>query len=107
MSKVREDVGMKRSRIAPTLSGEELAELFALAEFCVSCGGSLSFGKPSELATRFVGLGLIERVREAGLSRDARRVRLTKLGWLTLLTRAEHEMRHILPAEEIDEEMAA
>lgn len=95
----RGDLGMQRSRIAPLLTGEELAELFALADFCVGAGGSLHFGKLSPMAHRLKKLRLMEWVREPE-KHDGRLHRLTKLGWLTLLTRAETEMRHLLPSEE-------
>lgn len=99
----RGDLGMQRSRIAPLLTGEDLGELFALADFCISAGGSLHFGKPSDLAQRLKALRLVEWVRQPELSRGSRLHRLTKLGWLTLLTRSEHEMRHIIPAEELQD----
>lgn len=95
---------MQRSRIAPILTGEDLAELFALADFCVSSGGSLCFGKPSDLVVRLKTLRLVEWVPQPEISRGTKLHRLTKLGWLTLLTRAESEMRHLLP---LDEECAA
>ena len=97
----RGDLGMQRARIAPLLTGEELAELLALADFCVSCGGSMQFGKRSELAKRLAALRLTETFRPTEPP-HVRSVRLTKLGWLTLLTRAEIEMRHLLPAEEVE-----
>lgn len=93
------DLGFQRSRIAPTLTGEDLEEMLALADFCVSCGGSLHFTKPSPLIQRLVAMKLVERVTQPDLSRGARLHRLTKLGWLTLLTRAGQEMAHLLPAE--------
>lgn len=102
----RRDIGFRRAQIAPTLTGAELAEMLALAEFCISCGGSLHFTRPSPLQERLIGLGLVERVRhEPGASRKNLH-RLTKLGWLTLLTRAEAEMKHLLPVEDIDLEAA-
>lgn len=94
----RGDLGMQRSRIAPLLSGEELAEMFALADFQISAGGSVVFGKPSDMEKRLKSLRLVERVRDAGAPGLKIR-RLTQLGWLTLLTRAEHEMRHLLPPD--------
>ncbi len=99
----RGDLGRQRARIAPLLTGEELAELFALADICISAGGSLRHGKPSPLATRLRALRLVEWVAAIPPVRGLRLQRLTKLGWLTLLTRAEHEMRHLLPLEEVPE----
>jgi len=95
----RGDLGRQRSRIAPLLTGEDLAELLALADFCISCGGSLNFSKPSDMAVRLKALRLVEWVSQPELSRGTKLHRLTTLGWLTLLTRAEHEMRHLLPKE--------
>lgn len=99
----RGDLGMQRARIAPLLTGEELAELLALADFQISCGGCVAFGKPSDIQTRLRSLRLVERVRDAEAPGIWIR-RLTQLGWLTLLTRAETEMRHLLPAEEAVED---
>jgi hypothetical protein len=99
----RGDLGAQRARIAPLLTGEDLAELLALADFCIGAGGSLHFGKRSDLTKRLKALRLIEWTKPADLSRDARLTRLTKLGWLTLLTRAEDEMRHLLPPEELQD----
>jgi hypothetical protein len=96
----RGDIGMQRSRIASLLTGEELAELFALADFCIYAGGSLHFGKPSDLAVRLKSLRLVEWVPQPEINRGTKLCRLTKLGWLTLLTRAENELRHLLPPEE-------
>lgn len=90
---------MQRSRIAPLLTGVELAELLALADFCISSGGSFHFTKPSALAMRLKELRLVEWVRQPEMSPRTRLHRLTTLGWLTLLTRAENEMRHLLPDE--------
>lgn len=98
----RGDLGRQRGKIAPLLTGEDLAELLALADFCVSCGGSLNFGRPSDLAKRLKTLRLVEWVPQPELSRGTKLHRLTMLGWLTLLTRAEHEMRHLLAADEIE-----
>jgi hypothetical protein len=92
-------IGMKRAQIAPTLTGEDLAEMLALADFCISCGGSLHFHKPGSVVQRLLDLKLVERVRYKPEDRTKNLHRLTKLGWLTLLTRAETEMRHLLPAE--------
>lgn len=83
------------------LSGEQLAEMFALADFQIPCGGSLQFSKPSPLAISLIEFGLVERVRQRELGRGSYLHRLTDLGWLTLLTRAETEMKHILPPEEV------
>lgn len=99
----RGDLGHQRSRIAPLLTGEDLAELLALADFCLASGGSLHFTKPSDLAIRLKQLRLTEWVPQPGLSRGTKLHRLTKLGWLTLLTRAETEMQHLLPPEEIED----
>ena len=96
------DIGMQRARIAPLLTGEDLAELFALADFCLSSCGSFRFGKLSDLDKRLIGLRLMETFRPLEPP-HIRSVRLTKLGWFTLLTRAENEMRHLLPADDIDE----
>lgn len=96
------DLGRQRSRIAPLLTGEDLAELSALADFCIGSGGSLCFCKPSDLAVRLRRFRLVEWVAQPELSRGTKLHRLTKLGWLTLLTRAENEMRHLMP-EEIDD----
>jgi hypothetical protein len=95
----RGDLGMQRARIAPLLTGEELAELLALAYFQICSGGSVAFGKPSDMETRLRSLRLVERVRDAAAPGIWIR-RLTQLGWLTLLTRAESEMRHLLPVPE-------
>ena len=92
-------IGIKRAQIAPTLTGEDLAEMLALADFCISCGGSLHFHKPGPAVQRLLDLKLVERVRYKPEDRTKNLHRLTKLGWLTLLTRAETEMRHLLPAE--------
>lgn len=92
-------IGMKRAQIAPTLTGEDLAEMLALADFCISCGGSLHFHKPGPVVQRLLDLKLVERVRHKPEDSRKNLHRLTKLGWLTLLTRAETEMRHLLPAE--------
>lgn len=97
----RGDLGMQRSRIAPLLTGEDLAELFALADFCIGAGGSLHFGKVSPMARRLKDLRLTEWTREP--EHSGRLVRLSKLGWLTLLTRCESEMRHLLPPEDVDD----
>jgi hypothetical protein len=94
----RGDLGMQRARIAPLLTGEELAELLALANFQICSGGSVAFGKPSDMEARLKSLRLLERVRDAEAPGIWIR-RLTQLGWLTLLTRAENEMRHLLPVE--------
>jgi hypothetical protein len=99
----RGDLGMQRGRIAPLLTGDDLAELLALADFCIGAGGSLHFGKQSDMTRRLKALRLIEWTRPPDLSRGARLAKLTKLGWLTLLTRARCEMRHILPTEEMDD----
>lgn len=96
----RGDIGLQRARIAPTLTGEQLAEMFALAEFCIGAGGSLCFGKPSPLGASLIALRLVERVPQPDLGRGSALHRLTKLGWLTLLTRAETEMAHLLPPEQ-------
>lgn len=96
----RGDIGQQRSRIAPLLTGEDLAELFALADFCISNGGSLHFFPPSDLAIRLKKLRLVEWMPQPELSRGTKLHRLTKLGWFTLLTRAEDEMRHLLPDED-------
>lgn len=93
----RGDLGMQRARIAPLLTGEDLAELFALADFCISCGGSLHFDKPSLLSVRLKALRLVEWIPQPEVSRRVQSHRLTKLGWLTLLTRAENEMQHLMP----------
>jgi hypothetical protein len=98
----RGDLGEQRARIAKLLTGEDLAGLFALADFCISCGGSVAFGKLSDLIKRLIALRLIETFRPPEPP-HLRSVRLTKLGWLTLLTRAETEMRHLLPMEEIQD----
>lgn len=90
---------MQRARIAQLLTGEELAELFALADFCISSGGILQFSKPSLLTIRLRALRLVEWVPQPEISRGTRMYRLTKLGWLTLLTRAESEMQHLMPKE--------
>jgi len=100
----RGDLGMQRSRIAPLLTGEDVAELLALADFCIGADGSLHFVRPSDLACRLKALRLVEWVRRPDLGRGARLHRLTKLGWLTLLTRAEHEMRHFLPQEDVEDD---
>lgn len=89
--------GRDRARIAPLLTGEDLAELLALAEFSVICGGSFHFQPPQGTAKRLMDLGLVERVR-TGIARGPHARRLTQLGWLTLLTRAEAEMAHLFPA---------
>ena len=99
----RGDLGRQRSRIAPLLTGEDLAELFALADFCVIGHGSLNFVGPSDLAKRLKKLRLVEWIPQPELSRGTKLHRLTKLGWLTLLTRAEGEMRHLMPEETDDE----
>lgn len=96
----RGDLGMQRSRIALLLTGEELEELFALANFCISAGGCLQFAKVSDLAVRLRSLRLVEWVPQPEMSRGTKLHRLTKLGWLTLLTRAESEMQHVLPANQ-------
>lgn len=111
---MKRDIGMERARIAPTLTGEDLAEMLALADFCISCGGSLHFAKPAPLTQRLIDLKLVERKKppgeidgvKIGISRNGYVHRLTKLGWLTLLTRAEDEMRHILPPEPQEENAA-
>lgn len=95
----RGDLGMQRSRIAPILTGDDLAELLALADFCIANGGSLHFMPPSDLSKRLKKLRLTEWMPQPELSRRTKLHRLTKLGWLTLLTRAEHEMSHLLPEE--------
>ncbi len=92
-------IGMKRAQIAPTLTGADLAEMLALADFCISCGGSLHFHKPGPIVQRLLDLKLVERVRYKPEDRTKNLHRLTKLGWLTLLTRAEQEMKHLLPTE--------
>lgn len=95
----RGDLGRQRSRIAPLLTGDDLAELLALADFCIASGGSLCFMPPSDLSKRLKKLRLTEWIPQPELSRGTKMHRLTKLGWLTLLTRSEHEMRHLLPEE--------
>lgn len=100
----RGDLGMQRARIAPLLTGEDLAELLALAEFCLSTGGTLNFMKPSPLAIRLKKLRLVEWLPQPHLTRGAKLYKLTTLGWLTLLTRAENEMRHLLPVYDYDAE---
>lgn len=98
------DLGMQRARIAPMLTGEELAELFALADFTLSAGGSLRWGRPaSAIEIRLKALRLTEWVRRPDISRGTHMIRLTKLGWLTLLTRCEREMRHLLPLDEAED----
>lgn len=105
-----DDIGMQRARIAPLLTGEDMAELLALADFTIAAGGSLRFGSKAvdPLTQRLIGMGLVERarveLRGSTATRRASKHRLTKLGWLTLLTRAENEMAHLLPKE--DEEAA-
>lgn len=99
-------LGKQRSRIAPLLKGDELAEMLALADFCISCGGSLHFGSPGDLARRLKALRLTEWVLQPKIGRHARLHKLTTLGWLTLLTRAENEMRHLLPVLEKAEDAA-
>ena len=71
----------------------------ALADCCVVCGGSMVFGKRSDVAKRLTALRLTEQFRPTEPP-HVRSVRLTELGWLTLLTRAENEMRHLLPHDE-------
>ena len=100
----RGDLGMQRARIAPLLTGEDLGELLALAEFGVCAGGSLHFGPSPASAVRLKRLRLVEWVPQPEVGRGTRLRRLTKLGWLTLLTRAETEMRHLLPPDEEDED---
>lgn len=95
----RGDLGMQRARIAPLLTGEELAELFALADFQIGAGGSVQFSKPSDLEKRLKSLRLVERVRDTEAP-GLKILRLTQLGWFALLTRAENEMRHLMPVEE-------
>jgi len=99
------DLGMQRARIAPLLTGEDLAELLALADFCVSSGGAFQFGKRSDLAKRLADMRLTETFRPSDPP-HVRSVRLTNLGWITLLTRAENEMRHLLPPEKELEDAA-
>ncbi len=104
-----ESNGAARARIAPTLTGEDLAEMLAMADFCISCGGSLHFSKPEPggVMERLIGLKLIQRKKppreingaKVGISSNGYVHSLTTLGWLTLLTRAEQEMAHLLPAE--------
>ena len=55
------DLGMRRARLAPQLTGEDLAEMLALADFCISCRGSLHFSPPSPVTQRLIDLKLIER----------------------------------------------
>ena len=100
------DFGMQRTRIAPLLTGEDLAELLALADFYFSSGGSLQFVKAGDGARRLKTLRLVEWVPQPQLGRGRHLHRLTTLGWLTLLTRAETEMRHILPAKKEYEDAA-
>ncbi|MBU8540230.1 hypothetical protein [Falsiroseomonas tokyonensis] len=103
----RPSAGFERARLAPLLRGEDLAEMLALAEVGVCCGGSLHFTKPTQVTLRLIELKLVERKKpprevdgvKQGISANGYVHRLTKLGWLTLLTRAEHEMRHLLPPE--------
>lgn len=105
------DMGVQRARLAPKLTGEQIAELLALAEMTLCCGGSLTFGmRHLEGTCRTLGdMRLIEAVRppEEKLTAGSRKIRLTKLGWLTLLTRCEAEMAHLLPAVEEAEGEAA
>jgi hypothetical protein len=93
----RGDIGRQRARIAPLLTGEDLAELLALADFCIASGGSFHHGKPSSLSVRLARLRLIELAPNPHRPRAPKLHRLTKLGWFTLLTRAGQEMRHLLP----------
>ena len=93
------DLGMQRARIAPLLTSEDLAELFALADFCLASGGSLQFVKAGDGARRLKALRLVEWVPQPQLGRGCHLHRLTMLGWLTLLTRAETEVRHLLPVD--------
>jgi hypothetical protein len=95
----RGDLGRQRSQIAPLLTGEDLAEMLALADFSISVEGSLHFGTPSDVMVRLKKLRLTEWVPQPKISRGTKIIKLTKLGWLTLLTRAETEMRHLLPKE--------
>jgi hypothetical protein len=107
----RLDLGMQRAALAPKLTGEQIAELLALAEMTICCGGSLTFNmrhREGECAT-LIEMGLAEATRPAAenLTAGTRKIILTKLGWLTLLTRCEAEMAAILPAVDNAEGEAA
>jgi hypothetical protein len=98
----RLDLGMQRAALAPKLTGEQLAEMLALAEMTLCCGGSLTFNMRHRegLLAGLIKLGLAEATRPAELSPGTRKVILTKLGFLTLLTRCKTEMAAILPVVE-------
>lgn len=95
----RRSLGFERARIAPLLTGDDLAEMLALADFCLACGGSHHCRPPEGVSKRLIELKLVERAPLAGAPRGNHIRRLTTLGWLTLLTRAEKEMAHLLPRE--------
>ena len=102
--KRRLTIGAERARLAPALTGEQLAELLALAEMTICAGGSLSFGMRHRegICAELIGMGLAEAVRPETTQRTpgTRKILLTKLGFCTLFTRCETEMAAILPQQQ-------
>jgi hypothetical protein len=100
---MREDIGMKASRLARTLTPEQLAELLAITWFDLTPGRTPTMYPAGDYYDAMIANKIIKPTVVPGWSRNKWRLMvITDLGKLTLLFRIENDLRDAgkLPREE-------